>query len=397
MSHSPSRWQHVVLIIGILLIGMNLRPSITALSALAERMHYDGLSRETIGSLTTIPLILFGVVGLWAGWIGKLMGFARALGLGLFLIGIGCWIRSLPGDVEIFSRFGGTILLGAGIALGNVVLPGLVKSRYPNHVGILTSLYATSMNLGAACGIAFSVPLAELLPGGWRSALAAWGGFAIIVLLLWSPQMFARPTTRKSEHPLAGVMVLAKQIRAWQVAAFMGLQSWVFYCSVAWLPTLLQSKGMAETTAANWVVGMQLLGCAASLTIPTLAGRSKSQSSWVVGCALFNVVGLTGTLLLPGIWQIISLLILGLGLNAGFGLVLLLIPLRSKNPETAASLSSMAQAAGYLFSSPGPWLVGLLSTTAGGWPLAFGVVIGIAVLGGIAGFLAGRPGELSLD
>ncbi|MBK1831246.1 MFS transporter [Verrucomicrobiaceae bacterium R5-34] len=397
MNQSASKWHHVILIAGILLIGMNLRPSITAVSALAERMYQDGLSRETIGSLTAIPLVLFGVVGLWAGWMGKLMGFARALGLGLLLIALGCWLRSAPGPMELVWRMAGTILLGGGIALGNVLLPGLVKSRYPKHVGVLTSLYATAMNLGAASGIAFSVPLANVLPGDWRSAMAAWGVFAAMVLLLWSPQMLAPPAARKREHPLAGVYRLARQKRAWQVAIYMGLQSWVFFSAVAWLPTLLQSRGMEEITAANWVVTMQLLGCAASLVVPTLAGRSASQTVWTSVCAITAILGLIGVVFLPGIGQILSLLLLGLGLNAGFGMVLLVIALRSESPEVAASLSSMAQATGYLLSSPGPWLVGLLSTTSGGWTLAFGVVILMACIGGVAGYLSGRPGELSFN
>lgn len=392
-----SKWHHVALIGGILLVALNLRPAITGLSPLAERMHIDGLSRQVIGSLTTIPLILFGIVGLWAGWIGRRIGLARALGLGLLLLAIGCWVRSVPGDAATLWRVAGTILIGGGIALGNVLLPGLVKSRYPEHVGVLTSLYATAMNLGAAFGIGLAVPLANTLPGGWKSSLAAWGLFALATLVIWSPQMRPPPTVRPPGHPLAGVASLARQRRAWQVAAFMGFQATVFYSTVAWLPTVLQSRGMAETTAAGWVSGMQLLGCAASLMVPTLAGRAKSQSGWVVGCALLNAASLLGVLFLPMEWVGVAVVTFGLGVNSAFGLALLLIALRSKNPETAASLSSMAQSGGYLLAAPGPWLVGWLSTTSGGWPLAFGLVALLAVLAAVAGYFAGRPGELSLD
>lgn len=59
-----SRWQHVLLISSILLIALNLRPAVTVLAPLAERMRVDGPSREVIGAMTTIPLILFGVAGL---------------------------------------------------------------------------------------------------------------------------------------------------------------------------------------------------------------------------------------------------------------------------------------------------------------------------------------------
>lgn len=163
-----------MLISRILFIALNLRPAVTVLAPLAERMRVDGLSREIIGAMTTIPLILFGVAGLWAGWIGERFGLARALGVGMVLVGFGCFIRSVP-DFEFHGwRFAGTILIGLGIAIGNVLLPGLVKSRYPDRVGPLTSLYSTSMNLGAALGIAAAVPLADQLAGGWNASIATW-------------------------------------------------------------------------------------------------------------------------------------------------------------------------------------------------------------------------------
>tara|TARA_B110000908_G_scaffold168789_1_gene224469 strand:+ start:1690 stop:2898 length:1209 start_codon:yes stop_codon:yes gene_type:complete len=395
MSKGSLRFKNAVLFVGILLIGLNLRPSISAMSALAERMSEDGLSRESIGTMTTIPLILFGVVGLWAGWFGRLMGFARALGLGLLLIGLGSLLRSVPGGADLIWRISGSVLIGAGIALGNVLLPSLVKSRFPNHVGLMTSFYATAMNLGAALGIAVAVPMATSFSGGWRVSLALIGVFAFFAFMIWIPQMLSSSAVRKKEHPLAGVLVLARKKRAWQVAIFMGLQSIIFYSTVAWLPTLLQSQGMQEIEAAGWVVTMQLIGCGASLFIPTLAGKSKSQSGWVVICSSMTVLGLTGILMYGGMLQIISIIVLGLGLNAGFGMVLLVIALRSDTAETAASLSSLAQASGYLLSSPGPWLIGLISTTAGGWSLAFSVIIFCAILATYVGYLSGREGELS--
>jgi CP family cyanate transporter-like MFS transporter len=225
-------------------------------------------------------------------------------------------------------------------------------------------------------------------------SLEAWGLFALLTFFIWLPQMRPRPSIRSSGHPLAGVAVLARQRRAWQVAAYMGLQATVFYSTVAWLPTVLQSRGMSEAGAAGWVTGMQLIGCLASIVVPTLAGRSASQSAWVAGCVLLNACGLLGILLLPVSMIGWAVLASGIGLNAGFGLALLVIALRSRNPETAASLSSMAQAGGYLFAAPWPWLVGWLSTTSGAWSLAFGVVFVLTLLASVMGALAGRTGEL---
>ena len=393
---SSSLWRHVFFVGGLLLVATNLRPAITAVGPLAERMGLDGLSRQEIGAYTTVPLILFGAVGLWAGWIGSRIGFARALGMGLGILSVGCVLRSVHGPAEEFWRYSGTILIGAGIAIGNVLLPGIVKSRYPNQVGLLTSLYATALNLGAAMGIAFAVPMAEALPGGWSMSLAMWGGMALVSLLIWSPQMLKQPAKHRRVHPLGGVWSLASQRRAWQVTAHMGLQSVVFYSAVAWLPSLLQSRGIEETRAAHWVAAMQLLGCLASIIIPTLAGRSRSQGWWSAGCAFTSACSLLGILFLPEPWLWVSLIFLGFGLNASFGISLLLIAMRSRDADTSASLSSLAQAVGYLFAAPGPWLFGWLSTITGGGTLVFCLIALIAAVVGIVGLFAGRPGVIGL-
>ncbi|NLT71852.1 MAG: MFS transporter, partial [Verrucomicrobiaceae bacterium] len=264
MKYPYPTWKNVILIVGILLVSINLRPSITAVGALAERIHLSGLSLQEIGALTTVPLILFGLIGVGAGWVGGRIGFARALGVGLLLLAAGCWIRSIDVAQSGVWRIGGTVLIGAGIALGNVLLPGVVKSRFPRHVGPLTSLYSTALNLGAALGVAFAVPLADALSGGWPASLSTWGWVAILTLLIWSPQMRSAPTRRPPVHPLAGLRSLAKQRRAWGISAHMGLQSMVFYSSISWLPSVLQSRGMEESAAAQWVTAMQILGCVSS-------------------------------------------------------------------------------------------------------------------------------------
>jgi len=393
---SPNRpWQHFVLIAGLILVALNLRPAVTAVGPLAERMHLDGLSREAIGAFTTIPLLLFGFAGLWAGWIGGRFGYARTLGSGLLLLSLGCYLRSVPDEGSGLWRLAGTILIGTGIALGNVLLPSVIKSRYPDHIGPLTSLYSTALNLGAAFGIAFAVPLADRLPGGWAASLASWGIMAFASFLIWSPQMRHAPAAHPKRAPLAGIAVLASQRRAWQITVHMGLQSMLYYSSVAWLPTVLQTRGFDEAEAAHWVAAMQVLGCVASLIAPTLAGRLKSQSVWVAGCALTSGASLLGILFLPPAFVGIAVLTLGVGLNASFGLALLLLAVRSYDTETSASLSSMAQAGGYLLAAPGPLLIGWLQTLTESWTFAFGAIVVLATVTAAFGFYAGKEGTVS--
>ncbi len=335
------------------------------------------------------------LAGLFVGAIGNRIGFARALGVGLLVLSGGCFLRPWNFSGLGIERILGAIFIGIGIAFGNFLLPGLVKSRFPNHIGSMTSLYSTAMNLGAMFGIAMAVPLANSLSGGWQSSLNMWGYTALIPLLIWLPQLLQKPNVRATGNPFSGIIRLLRNARAWQVTALTGLQSLLFYSSVAWLPTMLQQRGMSEAAASGWPTAMQLGGCVASLIIPTLAGRSRSQSGWNVVCAAMTVFGIFGILWLPLLWVGWATILMGLGLNAGFGLVLLLIALRSSNAETAGHLSSMAQAVGYLVAAPFPWFISWLSTTTDSWMIGYRFLILPAILVGVAGALAGRSGVVA--
>jgi len=395
ISRPSQLWHHTLLISGLLLIGLNLRPAITGLAPLAERMHTEGVTLQAIGMQTTIPLVLFGFAGLFVGAIGNRIGFARALGVGLLILSAGCFLRSLEVSGSNFERILGSILIGTGIAFGNVLLPGIVKRRYPNNVGSMTSLYSTAMNLGGALGIALAVPLANFLPGGWTASLSAWGFAALIPFLIWFPQLLRNPTIRQHANPFEGIIKLMRNARAWQVTAHMGLQSLLFYSSVAWLPTILQMRGMSESESFGWPTVMQVCGCVASLIVPTLAGRARSQSAWAVACAVTSGISICGILWLPLPWVGYATIGLGVGLNAGFGMSLLLIAIRSNNAETAGNLSSMAQATGYLAAAPFPWFIGWLSAATGSWPIAYGFLVIPVLLLAVAGALAGRNGAVS--
>jgi len=392
MNPPIAAWKNALLIGGLLLIAVNLRPAITGIAPLVGRMQAGGVDLQTIGLETTIPLVLFGVAGFFVGAMGGRIGFARALGLGLVILSLGCFIRSSEWSGTNFEKLLGSFLIGCGIAFGNVLLPGLVKSRFPNHVGLMTSLYSTAMNLGGTLGIALAVPLAISLSGGWNASLSAWGFAALIPLVIWIPQMVQKPTVRRLTNPFEGIIQLLKKARAWQVTAQMGLQSLLFYSSVAWLPTMLQLRGMSESQSYGWPTAMQICGCVASLIVPTLAGRARSQSFWAVACAGMTFLGICGILWFPLAWIGAATIVLGLGLNAGFSMSLLLIALRSRDAETAGNLSSMAQAIGYLSAAPFPWLIGWLHTATDSWTVAYGFLLMPAAGLAIAGRLAGRAG-----
>jgi CP family cyanate transporter-like MFS transporter len=191
---------------------------------------------------------------------------------------------------------------------------------------------------------------------------------------------------------------LARAPTAWQVALFMGLQSLTFYVILAWLPDVLQSRGL-EASEAGWMLALsQATGVLGAAAIPLWAGRVHDQRTIVWLLAALEGVGLGGLILTdPAASVAWYVAILGFVLGGTFGLALTLLVLRSPDTATAAALSGLAQSFGYLVAAVGPVLFGFLYELTDAWlgPLLFLVV----TLGGklAAGMGAARPEELRLS
>ena len=388
----PLRHRRGLLLAGILLIAFNLRPTLASVGPLVGEIRTDtGLSNTALGLLTTLPLVAFGVVSNVAPAVTRTLGFGGALAAALILISAGGAVRALPASAFLF---GGTILIGVGIALGNVLLPALVKRDFAHHSGSMTSLYSSVMALGASVAAGVSFPLARMT--GWRPVLALWAIPAVVGLLVWLPQLKRRAAETRAARPSSAARrALWRSTLAWQVAAFMGLQSLTFYVLLAWLPDLLQSGGM-RPGAAGWMLALsQATGILGSATVPIAAGRHADQRAaiWLMG--LLEGVALAGLIIAPtsalaAVW--VSLI--GFALGGTFGLALLFLVLRSPDTDTTTRLSGMAQSVGYTVAAVGPVIVGLLFDLTREWlvPLLFLVVVWAGKVW--TGLRAGAPGAV---
>lgn len=382
------RFRRLLLLAGILLIAFNLRPTLASVGPLVDHIRAaTGLSSTALGLLTTLPLLAFAAVSALAPRVTRALGFGGALLAGLVLIGAGGVLRA-GGSVTLL--FSGTALLGVGIALGNVLIPALVKRDFAHRSGSLTGMYSAIMALGASLAAGMSVPLAAVI--GWRGVLAAWALPTIPAILLWIPQLKASGRPRRPvQEPVGPLRRLLRSPLAWQIAAFMGLQSMTFYVLLAWLPDLLQSGGMSAS-GAGWMLSIsQATGIFGSAAVPVLAGRLPDQRSsvWLMGA--IEGVGLAGLSIdaLSGLtWLWVGLI--GIALGGTFGLALLFLVLRSPDTETTTRLSGMAQAIGYGLAAVGPVLVGLLYDITLSWtlPLLFLAVVLIGKV--LSGLLAAR-------
>ncbi|MDU9143109.1 CynX/NimT family MFS transporter [Klebsiella aerogenes] len=387
---SSANGNKLLLIIGILFIAATLRVTFTGIAPLLDaiRAEYQLTTAQT-GLLTTLPLLAFGLVSPLAAGFARRFGIERSLLLAMVIICLGIGLRSLPSAAWLYI---GTALIGCGIALGNVLLPGLIKRDFSGHVARMTGAYSITMGAAAAAGSAMVVPLA-LAGFGWRGALLLLMVFPLLALLLWLPQARRQATTPMTGSGAAHNRGIWRSALAWQVTLFLGINSLVYYVIVGWLPAILQSMGYSEAQAGSLHGLLQLATAAPGLAIPLVLHRLKDQRGIAVLVALMCVVSTLGLWLLPG-QAVIWTLIFGFGSGATMILGLTFIGLRASSAHQAAALSGMAQTIGYLLAACGPPLIGKIHDAYGDWHIPLIIVALIAVVMALFGALAGRAREI---
>lgn len=383
--------KNTILMIGIIFVAFTLRPAITAVGPLIGDIRADtGITNGIAGLLTTLPLLTFGLLSPFVPKISQRIGNEWSVLIGLCILALGMLIRSTG---LIFFLYVGTILIGSGIAICNVLLPGIVKEKFPQKVGVLTGIYTLSMALWAGLAPGLSSPLANNLHLGWRLSLSVYVILLIIAIILWLPQVKRKNNTfyRLRMEQTQVQPSLWRSTIAWQVTIFMGLQSLIYFSMTAWLPEILISQGFTATSAGWMVTLMQFSGLPANFIIPVIADRLPNQKGIAIIIGLFCLTGLFG-LLVGNSPFIITLCIICLGIALGSAIShsLTLIGLRAINAKQASDLSGMAQSVGYLLAAMGPFIIGFLFDLFHTWSLPLMILIVIAILFTIAGVGAGR-------
>ncbi|HLI39735.1 MAG TPA: MFS transporter, partial [Streptosporangiaceae bacterium] len=326
---------------------------------------------------------------------------------------------ALPG----LMLFPGTVLASAAIAVMNVLLSSMIKRRWPERAGLLIGIYLTFLSVGAVLGSLVSVPLYNASGGSVALTLGLWGLPAIAAMLVWLSQARYGPPARKRPPspaagplaagplaagvPAAGVPARAESRRArraqgaraplyrhalaWQVMAFMGLQSLLYYSTLSWLPELFRDRGATPVAAGDLLALMGFGNLVTSLVIPVLAHRVTDQRILAVPTVLVTMTGIAGSLYAPLGTAAVWMLALGMSQGSALGLAIFFTVARSPDPVTAASLSAFAQALGYLLATAGPLAVGFLHTLTRSWNLPVLVMLALGGAEAAAGWLAARP------
>ena len=390
-----------LLVVAVAAAGFNLRTAITSLPPLFPDLQTQlHLSTATLSLLAATPVICFGVVSAFAAWLKRRYGEELVLLVALVLLTAGLLLRGVAPEVMLFP---GTVLAASSIAVLNVLLSSLAKRRWPERAGLLIGIYLTMLSLGAIRSSLLSVPLYRHSGGSVRLALGVWAIPAALAALLWLPQLRYRaagpvlagtaPAVSGEPGPVAspvGVKVYRYAL-TWEVTAFMGLQSLLYYAALSWLPTIFQDRGAPAVTAGNLLALMGVGNLATSLVVPVLAHRSPSQRALVVPSLIGTATGLAGCLWAPLGSAPVWVLILGVSQGSCLGLAIFFMMARAPDAGVAASLSAFSQSVGYLVASVGPLMVGLLHSATGSWNIPVALLLVLCAAELATGLLAGRP------
>lgn len=384
----------ILIIVGIVIAAFNLRPGVTGLSPLLDAMGEEiHLSATFLAIIGMLPPLLYGL----SGFITPRL-YTRFTDLGLTLaamlmVTIGLGVRAVIDSPPVFLALSVLALLGMGI--GNVVLPPLVKSYFPDRVALMSTVHVGLLQFGTFIPPLVAVPLATGF--GWRGSLLVWAGFAGLGVAVWLLLRLLRPAPAvEVAAAVVGGSELARLMRskrAWALMTMTGLTSFNNFILFTWLPTLLTRSGFDAAFAGAMLALVTAIPLVLGFVLPTLAQKLSSAYPIVVGFCLSLAVGYIGLWLLPTAAPVLWTVLLGIGIST-FPLALTLITLRARDADSAASLSGFVQGGGYLLAATGPLIFAFLIQSFDGlWP-AFTVVLASVAVKLLVSRAACRPGSI---
>lgn len=382
----------LLLVAGIVFLAMNLRSPITAVGPVLDLIRDSlNISNTTAGILTTIPLIAFGVLSPFAPRLSRRFGMEVTLFFVLIVLSLGLMLRPIGSMTTVYI---GTLLIGAGIAIANVLMPPFVKMKFPKNIGMMTGVYSISMNLTGAIAAGLSVPIARS-EYGWQASIGVWALLGIIALIFWIPQLKYRQKRDSATSKDQKDSSLLRSKLAWQVTIFMGLQSLLFYSIVSWFPIILQGRGMSADKAGWMLSFVQFTQLPITFIMPIIAAKMKNQ---IVLVWLVFITTVLGTLsVLSGQMMLVlpAAILFGIATGTAFSLAMMFFSLRTDTVFEAADLSAMAQSVGYLIAATGPVVFGLLYDLTNNWTSSLTLLIIAAGIILFTGLGAGQDTTIS--
>ncbi len=399
MSHAPTTTPSASLFKGrllalaaIALLAANLRSAVTSLTPLLERLgHLFDFGSTLAGVLGMMPTAAFALFGLTTPWLIRKLGLERTAVLSMLLATTGLLLRAGAGNVGMLLS--GSAVALAGMGIGNVVVPPLVKRYFADRVGTLSTLYITVLQAGTMLPALLAVPVADHF--NWRISLGLWSLLSAAAVLPWLllARHAPRPQEAAAEPTAHAPGRVWKTSLGWGMALMFGMTSLSTYSLFTWLPKVMVKAGASEAFGGVMVALYSAIGLLPSLLVPALAVRMRNPFPLAAMVFALNAVAFAGLLWAPmqapWLWVVIA----GLGPST-FPLGLTLINLRTRTPAGSAALSGFMQGVGYSLASLGPLLFGWLHGASGGWLWSFAFLMLCSTVLLIAAWFACKPQQL---
>jgi len=384
--------QSLFFVLGIVLIGTVLRSPFTALpTILGDIAQGLGVEVSSLGILTSLPLLMFALFSAFASRLAHKIGLEHLFTYCLLLLTIGSVIRifNLP------LLYLGTLIVGASIAIFNVLLPSMIQANQPQKISLLTTLYVTAMGISTAIASYLSVPITQA--SSWKGLILVLSLLCLVTLLVWLPN-------HRHNHYLDGQQEkkskenILKSKSVWAIIVFGGLQSLLFYTSMTWLPTMAISAGLSNSDAALLASIFSLISIPFSMTVPSLTTRLSDGHRRIM-LSIISIAGMIGIamLLYPAnnflYWLVVHLLI-GTACSALFPYLMVCFSLKTSSPEKTAQLSGLAQTGGYILAAFGPTLFGYSFDLFQSWIPAVLALLAIDIIMTISLFMVDRADKI---
>ncbi|MFC6288316.1 MFS transporter [Nocardioides sp. GCM10027113] len=363
----PSR-RTVVLLVGLLLLSLNLRPAAVSVGpVLAEVRAGLDMGAVEAGLLTSLPVLAFAVFGAMAPALASRAGVHRVTLAALLALVAGLAGRAAAPDAVVFLVL--SLLALAGMAMANVLLPSLVKLHFPDRVGRVTALYTGALSVGLTASLMATVPVSEAA-GSWRWGLGGWAALALLAALPWLHLAGHDRTLERAPRAVRLGDVARTPLGLGMGLAF-GLQSMQAYMIFGWFAQLWRDAGFSPTQAGLLVGLLAGTSIPLSLWLPAVLARSHRPGLLLATVVSGYPVAYVGLMVAPQSLAVLWAVLTGAATTT-FPLVLTLIGLRARTPDGTAALSGFTQSAGYLMAAVGPFTIGVLHDATGGWtaPLA---------------------------
>jgi CP family cyanate transporter-like MFS transporter len=374
-----------LLVAAILLLALNLRGPIVAVSAVVDPIRADlGIDAATVGLFTSLPVLCFGLATPLASALLARAGLGRGVLIALVVLLAGIVVRSLDG---LPAAITGTLLLGLAITAANVAVPVVIGRDLPGHAGVVLGAYTAALNVGSMLTLALTVPIAAVT--GWRAALVSWGALVVVAAVVW---WWA--TRRPGPEPAAVVAEQGVPAAAWWrrpvawvlTVAFAG-QAFAYYGVTAWLPQLLRDeRGMPAASAGAAASIFQIAALGGAFGVPLLLRYCRPRTTVLVVCAAWAVLPL-GLLLAPQLWTLWCV-VGGAAQGGGLTVIFSLVVRAARDPAENRRISALVQGCGYTVAATGPPVIGAVQAAAGGWTAPLLVVLAAITVFAVAGTAA---------